>query len=431
MKKTPKKHSAQETKPTRGKTSKARAPAQPTSATHDAPAQPTSATQPEAAQREAARHEAAQHGGPVRVVLQAQPEHPTQHEARARDEDFDGLRATFRGVQPVAAARLHEALTFVLAAAARKGDAAVVIFEEDERGVPLVAARDATRCHLAFLPQGAAVHVRGRAEVAVVRKLTRLLGSLDESDEATVRIDPRGRVEVDRLSQPTLRHELSPGDLPAAWLPPDDRDACDTLLPLALDSDLVHKAVRYPGGTVRLRQRSSARAVLEVTVDGELVARAILAERGMRLYEPRQTEIPFPAARRAQTPAVTTTSTPATTTRASKRSKASPAASAEATIPTLPHGHVVVVTMATAAWDSLDEDTQARALAPAGNAVAWMCVGGEHATAPLDAATAQALATILVDAGLRVVEQHAGEDGATGEPPCDQWTFGLAHAEAR
>ena len=211
--------------------------------------------------------------------------------------------AAAAAVVAFSAEALRHALGFVLVACPKEGPLALVIFDVDEHGVPLVAAHDRTRCHTAFLPKDATCLALGTVSRASVRKLHRLLGGLDPDDNDTVVVHASGRVEVRRVGQPSLSHTLDfqsfePGD----WRPPPDDAAKPTTAPLMLASEQLQRAVRFPGAVVMIEQRSSARMIVNVERGGELVARAIIAEQGHELYPsdpPAQTTFEFSVKRAA------------------------------------------------------------------------------------------------------------------------------------
>lgn len=186
---------------------------------------------------------------------------------------------------PFPAEVLRLALGFALIACPKEGPDARIVFDLD-RDVPVVASHDRYRCHMAFLPRGA-TRAYGCASRANAKKLHKLLGGLDETDEAEVTVSASGRVEIRRRGgQPTLVHHIDLEGAPLDWRPPADGDAGATVAPLALASDQLQRAVRYPGASVQIEHRTSARAIVNVTSGGEVVARAVLAERGLDLYPP-------------------------------------------------------------------------------------------------------------------------------------------------
>lgn len=186
---------------------------------------------------------------------------------------------------PFPAEVLRLALGFALIACPKEGPDARIVFDLD-RDVPVVASHDRYRCHMAFLPRGA-TRAYGCASRANAKKLHKLLGGLDETDEAEVTVSASGRVEIRRRGgQPTLVHNIDLEGAPLDWRPPTDAGAGSTVAPLALASDQLQRAVRYPGASVQIEHRTSARAIVNVTSGGEVVARAVLAERGLDLYPP-------------------------------------------------------------------------------------------------------------------------------------------------
>ncbi len=150
---------------------------------------------------------------------------------------------------------------------------------------------------MAFLPKNAWCLARGTVSHKSVKKLVKLLRGLDRDDNDTVTLASTGRVEVLRSDQSPLPHRLDFKSLePGLWQPPRDTGARATHAPLVLPSDPLQRAVRYPGAVVRIEQRTSARVVINVERDGELVARAVIAEQGQELYPsdpPAQVTFPF------------------------------------------------------------------------------------------------------------------------------------------
>lgn len=192
---------------------------------------------------------------------------------------------------------LRLALEFVLIACPKEGPFSVVVFDADEYGVPLVAAHDRMRCHVAFMPKNAWCHARGTVARANIKKLVKLLRGLDRDDNDTVTVSSTGRVEVLRSDQSPLPHRLDFQTLePGLWQPPRDTEARATHAPLVLPSDQLQRAVRYPDAVIRIEQRTSARVVVNVERCGELVARAVIAEQRHELYPsdpPSQTTFLF------------------------------------------------------------------------------------------------------------------------------------------
>ena len=350
--------------------------------------------------------------------------------------------------EAILAEHLRNALGFVLPACPKEGPFSEVIFGEMD-GRPFIAARDRTRLHLAFLPPSKGWRIVGTAERGRVRKAHRLLGSLEESDEATVTCDVLGRLMIRRAGQPELCHALDVRPSVLDWEPPLDlREA--TSAPLALPSDHLLRAVRYPGGTVEIVQRTSARAVVTITVGGTVVARATLAERGTELYPDPQERFEF-----ARTP----TSTPEAIARVALRElqrdleamglradgdgrrsdiaeapaplavvdgPANDAAPAEASsaFPTPKDDVNVVLSLSAAAVATLEargtltflRTLSFLSLADVGN--------GERASGPLTPAEVAAVAAILAGDGLRCVDVTPAEHD--DDEACEEWRVDVA-----
>lgn len=191
------------------------------------------------------------------------------------------------------AEQLRTALGFVLAVCPREGTAAVVVFDADAAGVPLMAAHDQARCHIAFLPMEAWCEARGAATRSNAKRLHRLLGGLDESDEATALLHEGGRVEIRRNGQPTLVHHLDLTSEVPRWRPPADDGATVTVDALSVSSEHLQRSARFPGATVTIEQRTSARVVVNHRMGDLVVARAVLAEYPHALYDGEQVRFDF------------------------------------------------------------------------------------------------------------------------------------------
>lgn len=188
-------------------------------------------------------------------------------------------------------------LGMVFKAAPAKGDGAVVVFDREPDGRPIVAAHDECRCHVGYFPLDAAIDFRGVVERASVRKLYRLLGGVEELEECTVSIDDEGLVAVDRPGQAPLHHHLAlvAGRM-TDWRPPPDDGAVAPLAPLAVSTKHLVDAARIKAAgldtaVVAVESRTSARVVVNVSVADDLVFRAIIAESGLKLYD-RQGALP-------------------------------------------------------------------------------------------------------------------------------------------
>lgn len=222
------------------------------------------------------------------------------------DSTSDAPTLTFGALAAIATLALVEfgaetlrlALQFVLKVCPKEGPFSHVVFDVDDAGVPLVAAHDKTRCHIAYLPSKAWCLARGTVALSNAKQLHKNLKALDDNDKAkaTVKISAAGRVEINRTEQPPLPHRLDFKTLePGLWQPPRD-DGYATSAPLVLPSEQLRKSVQFPDAVIRIEQRTSARAILNVELGGEVVARAIIAEQGHELYPsepPAQTTFPF------------------------------------------------------------------------------------------------------------------------------------------
>jgi hypothetical protein len=343
------------------------------------------------------------------------------------------------------AGELLAALRFVLPAAAPKGDLREVIFTSDE-GHHIIAARSRDRLHVAYVRKAADWKVYGAVQPEAARKLSKLLAGVEDDDEATVVATSSGRITIRRLGQPALPHELDVTPAPLVWMPPPDgRES--TAMPLLLSADHLVKAVRYPGGTVEIEQRTSARAILTVTVDGALVARAILAERGHELYpsppEPpppppaqpplrglREEDLPTPRPRKTPPSAPAAVAAPrsaANDVAPTDERDASPTderAATSSNFPTPKDDVNVVLSLSAAAVATLEargtltflRTLSFLSLADVGN--------GERASGPLTPAEVAAVAAILAGDGLRCVEVVAAEHDEA--EACEEWRVDVA-----
>lgn len=195
---------------------------------------------------------------------------------------------------PVPGDLLRSLVGLVLKAAPAKGEGAKLFFDAEPSGQPIVAAHDEQRCHIAFFSMEAAILFRGAVERASVRKLYRLLGSVEELEESSVAVDEDGRVRITRPAQPALHHQLVLVPSLMDWRPPSDLGAVDVPVPLIVSADHLRDASRLKFASVSMVGRSSARLIVNATLGGEVVFRAILAEHGHVLYDAdaRQKNLP-------------------------------------------------------------------------------------------------------------------------------------------
>lgn len=181
---------------------------------------------------------------------------------------------------------LRSLVGLVLKAAPAKGDGAKLYFDVEPSGQPVFAAHDAARCHIGYFPLQSAVTCRGAVERASARKLYRLLGSIDDLEECSASVDDDGRVRIERPGQPPLHHQLVLVASVMDWRPVPDHDAVDLPVPLIVSADHLRDATRLKLASITMQHRSSARLIVNATLGGELVFRAILAEYGALLYDP-------------------------------------------------------------------------------------------------------------------------------------------------
>lgn len=199
---------------------------------------------------------------------------------------------------PVVGDLLRSLLGLVLKAAPSKGDGAKLFFDQEPSGQPVLAAHDELRCHIAYFPLQAAVRCRGAIERASARKLYRLLGSIEELEESAASIDEDGRVRIERPGQPALHHQLVLVASIMDWRPPSDAGAVDIPVPLNVSADHLRDATRLKSAALTMQHRSSARLVVNATLGGEVVFRAIVAEYGHVLYDPDARQGRLPGGRR-------------------------------------------------------------------------------------------------------------------------------------
>jgi hypothetical protein len=332
---------------------------------------------------------------------------------------------------------LRHALGFVLVACPKEGPFSTVIFDADDNGTPLVAARDAARCHTAFLPMGATCLARGQVARNNVRKLHRLLGGLDPDDNDVVVITSSGRVEIRRNSQPSLHHTLDFESLdPGEWQPPPDFGAMATHAPLVLASDKLQRAVRFPEAIVRIEQRTSARMIVNVERGGEVVARAVLAEAEQRLYpeeEPKQTTFTFERAGRASLMgAALDRIAPPSVAKAARelRERLQPRSTEPtrvelAAFPEPGAEGFTVVEIPEALWDELSPETLAELHLPPGveTRIAWFSGGDRAKSSSLTAPVARAVGAELAKLSLRC---DVAELGRRHGLEVTVWTVGRA-----
>lgn len=222
-------------------------------------------------------------------MLRRQPRTPPQLAAVPT-----GPAARARSETPVSAQSLRALLGLVLKACPAKGTGAKVFFDVEPSGQRVIAAHDAYRCHIGYFPMGADVAFEGGVERASVRKLYRLLGSIDELEESLATIDEDGRVRIERPGQPALHHQLALVASILDWRPPSDAGADDLSIALTLNAEHLRDATRLKDATLTTRNRSSARVIVNAELDGDVVFRAIIAEYGSLLYDPdaRQGKLP-------------------------------------------------------------------------------------------------------------------------------------------
>ena len=344
--------------------------------------------------------------------------------------------AAAAAVVAFSAEALRHALGFVLVACPKEGPLALVIFDVDEHGVPLVAAHDRTRCHTAFLPKDATCLALGTVSRASVRKLHRLLGGLDPDDNDTVVVHASGRVEVRRVGQPSLSHTLDfqsfePGD----WRPPPDDAAKPTTAPLMLASEQLQRAVRFPGAVVMIEQRSSARMIVNAERCGELVARAIIAEQGHELYPSAQTTFEFSDSARSTSRAAIPESVKhaaddlrAKLQRRDEEELAAPEApSASEVAMTFPEpgDKPVVVEIPEALFDELSPEANETLRLPPGvsSPLFWFNLPDRRTSPVLAAETARAVGAACVALGLACADVSAGRRHGV---ECSVWTVARA-----
>ncbi len=321
-----------------------------------------------------------------------------------------------RPEEALPAGLLLAALRFVLPAAAVKGEMHQILFTEEE-GLALVVARGPERLHVAYLPPVADWRVRGVAAPESARKLCRLLAATDETDQATATGTALGYVTIRRTGQPALAHALDTAPAVLDWRPPfDGREA--TAFPLLLSADQLLKAVRYPGGTVEIEQRSSARAILTIKAGGVLAARAWLAEKGHKLYPepepapPAQGRLPgfdLGAARASAAATKPAATTPAVAAPAVAVVAPARPAPPLPPFPSLRDDGRAELRFDQQTWDALPAATH-EALAD----LPWLTsrVDGTYLLlGPVNPPEAAAVGELLAAAGLRCSDTLAGADG--------------------